>query len=93
MCQRKSVVGEMDRCYNGRMNKTLKITRIGNSAGVILPKDVLDHLERSVGDDLELVKTVRGIELAAPEEDFDAQMKIAREIMEKRKRALRELAK
>jgi putative addiction module antidote len=75
------------------MNKTLKITRIGNSAGIILPKEILEHIDRVIGDDVEVLKTQRGIELLAPDDDFDTQMKIAREIMEKRKRALRELAK
>lgn len=75
------------------MNAPLKITKIGNSAGVILPKDVLAHLGAQVGDCLSLVTTPRGIELAAAEPDFDAQMAVAREVMARRKRALRELAK
>lgn len=75
------------------MNKTLKITRIGNSAGVVLPKDVLAHLDVAVGGTLSVSKTPRGIELSAPEADFDAQMAVAREVMARRKRALRELAK
>ncbi len=83
----------MSRYYNAGMNKTLKITKIGNSAGIILPKEVLEHLDISIGEDIEVLKTSRGIELAAPDEAFDAQMKVAREVMEKRKRALRELAK
>ncbi|MEO5706681.1 MAG: AbrB/MazE/SpoVT family DNA-binding domain-containing protein [Alteraurantiacibacter sp.] len=75
------------------MNKTLKITKIGNSAGIILPKEYLEHIQRIIGEDVEVLKTLRGIELKAPDDDFDAQMKVAREIMDKRKRALRELAK
>lgn len=75
------------------MNATVKITKIGNSAGVILSKDVLAHLGRHVGEELSLVTTPRGIELVVPEDDFDAQMAVAREVMERRKRALRELAK
>lgn len=79
--------------YNTRMNAPLKITKIGNSAGVILPKDVLAHLGAEVGDSLSLVTTPRGIELSAEEPDFEAQMAAAREVMARRKRALRELAK
>lgn len=71
----------------------LKIKKFGNSAGVILPKELLAHLEAGVGDVVTVVKTVRGIELAAPDADFDAQMAAAREVMQRRKRALRELAK
>jgi putative addiction module antidote len=75
------------------MNKKLKITRIGNSAGIILPKELLEHLNVVLGEDVDVLKTLRGLELTAPEDDFDAQMKAAREVMAKRKRALRELAK
>ena len=75
------------------MNTKLKVTKIGNSAGVVLPKEVLAHLDVAVGDSLAISKTVRGIELSAPEADFQAQMEAAREVMARRKRALRELAK
>ena len=75
------------------MNTQLKIKKIGNSAGVILPKEVLAHLDVAVGGTLAVSKTPRGIELSAPDMDFDAQMAVAREVMARRKRALRELAK
>ena len=80
-------------CYNSRMNSVLKITKIGNSAGVILPRDVLAHLNVQVGETLSLVTTPQGIELSAAAPDFEAQMAAAREVMLRRKRALRELAK
>ena len=75
------------------MNTTLKITKIGNSAGIILPKDVLAHLQSELGDELTLTTTPRGIELSVPEDDFEEQMRVAREIMPTRRRALAELAK
>lgn len=75
------------------MNKPLKITKIGNSAGVILPKEVLAHLGGAVGDELTLVLKPGGIELISAEPDFEEQMAAAREVMARRKRALRELAK
>lgn len=80
-------------CYNLCMNTPLKITKIGNSAGVILPKEVLAHLNVGIGETLSVVTTPRGIELSAVEPDFDAQMAAARAVMQRRKRALRELAK
>ena len=79
--------------YNTRMNATLKITKIGNSAGIILPKEVLAQLGAEVGETLSVVATPRGIELSVEEPDFEAQMAAAREVMARRKRALRELAK
>ena len=75
------------------MNSPLKITKIGNSAGVILPKELLARLGAGGGDSLSVVTTPRGIELASAEPDFDAQMAAARAVMARRKRALRELAK
>jgi putative addiction module antidote len=75
------------------MNAGLKVTKIGNSAGVVLPKDLLAHLDVAVGGTLSVIKTPTGIELRAPASDFDAQMAAAREVMARRKRALRELAK
>jgi putative addiction module antidote len=75
------------------MNAPLKITKIGNSAGVILPKEVLAHLDRKVGDELVLVLKPGGIELVSAEPDFEEQMAAARKVMAARKRALRELAK
>jgi putative addiction module antidote len=79
--------------YNARMNMQLKITKIGNSAGVVLPKELLAHLDTAIGETLSVSKTPRGIELTPPESDFDAQMAVAREVMARRKRALAELAK
>lgn len=75
------------------MNTSLKITKIGNSAGVILPKEVLAHLNADVGETLSVVITPRGIELTTADADFDTQMAAARAVMARRKRALRELAK
>ncbi len=75
------------------MNATLKITKIGNSAGVVLPRELLAHLGAQVGEALSVVITPRGIELSSAEPDFHAQMAAAREVMARRKRALRELAK
>jgi len=75
------------------MNMALKIKKIGNSAGVVLPKELLAHIGAQVGETLSVTRTARGIELSAEQPDFDAQMAAAREVMARRKRALRELAK
>ena len=75
------------------MNMSLKITKIGNSAGIILPRELLAHRGAEIGETLSIVSTPGGIELRTEEPDFDAQMAAAREVMTRRKRALRELAK
>lgn len=75
------------------MNKTIKITKIGNSAGIVLSKEMLAHLDAGVGEALTVAKTPNGYELRPTDTDFDAQMAAAREVMARRKLALRELAK
>lgn len=71
----------------------LKITAIGNSAGIILPKEVLAQLGVDKGDSVSVVKTPNGIELTAFDPTFDEQMAVARDIMARYRNALRELAK
>ena len=75
------------------MNMALTIKKIGNSAGIVIPKELHAHLGADVGGMLSVTRTPRGIELSAAQPDFDAQMAAAREVMARRKRALRELAK
>jgi putative addiction module antidote len=75
------------------LSRQLKLIKIGNSAGVILPKDVLEQLNVSVGDSLSVHNTPEGITLATRTDDFEAQMADARKIMKDYRNALRELAK
>lgn len=75
------------------MNKPLKLIKIGNSTGVILPKDVLAHLNLAQGDEVSVVKQVDGIALKSADPDFDKQMATARDVMGRYRNALRELAK
>jgi putative addiction module antidote len=71
----------------------LKLTSIGNSVGVILPKELLAKLGVGKGDSLFVVETDNGIRLTTTDPDFEIQMGIAREVMKKRRAVLRELAK
>jgi len=71
----------------------LKLIKIGNSVGVILPKAVLAKLGVAPGDTVSVVDTPDGLELRARDDGFAEQMAAAREVMARRRRALRELAK
>jgi putative addiction module antidote len=71
----------------------LKLTQIGNSVGVILPKETLARLNLGKGDSLFLSDSANGINLSPYDPIFDAQMTEARRIMKKRREVLRELAK
>ena len=71
----------------------LKLTQIGNSVGVILPKEVLARLNLEKGDSLFVTDAANGITLTPYCPTLDAQMTEARAIMKKRRNVLRELAK
>ena len=71
----------------------LKLTRIGNSLGVILPKDVLAKLRVTLGEALFLTESPDGFRLTPNDPAFATQMKTARAIMKKRRAVLHELAK
>lgn len=75
------------------MNKPLKLIPIGNSTGVILPKELLRELGVEQGDSVAYTRIPGGIELRAGEPEFEAQMEVARDVMRRRRNALRELAK
>jgi putative addiction module antidote len=71
----------------------LKITQIGNSLGVILPKEVLARLKVSKGDQIFMTDAPDGMRVTQSDPVFEQQMKAAREIMKSRRHVLRELAK
>ena len=56
------------------MNKPLKITRIGNSAEIVLPKEVLAHLNAEIGHYLSFGRTSRGIEVSMLDPEFGEQV-------------------
>ncbi len=72
---------------------TLKLTAIGNSVGVILPKAALERLRLSKGDEVSLTESADGLLLTPYNEVFEAQMEVARKVMKKRRNVLRALAK
>jgi putative addiction module antidote len=71
----------------------LKITTIGSSAGIILPKEVLARLKVSKGDSLFLTESPEGYRLTPYDREFEEDMALARKVMRKRRNLLRELAK
>jgi len=74
------------------MTTNLKITAIGNSFGVIFPKDILDKLRVKKGDSLLAIETRNGIELTAHDADVARQMEVAEHVMRKYRDVLRKLA-
>jgi putative addiction module antidote len=71
----------------------LKITQIGNSLGVILPKEVLARLKVSKGDSVYLTETPDGVALSPYDPDFEEQLELGREFMNEYRDTFRALAK
>lgn len=71
----------------------LKITPIGNSFGVILPKETLAKLKVTGGDAVFITETPDGFRITPYDPEFEAQMNAAKGVMKKRRNALRELAR
>jgi putative addiction module antidote len=72
------------------------VRRIGNSEGVILPKEVLDRHNLHAGDTLALIEGGDELRLRRVTDDpveFERKMKIARERMKKYEKTYRALAK
>lgn len=70
----------------------LKITAIGNSAGIILPKELLARLRVGKGDELFAIETPDGVRLTAFDPELAAQMEVAEEVMRDRRTLLHKLA-
>ncbi|SDS99791.1 putative addiction module antidote [Halopseudomonas litoralis] len=70
----------------------LKITSIGNSSGVILPKEILARLRLEKGDELYVLETPDGIKLTTFDPTLAEQMAVADKVMRKRRNLLHKLA-
>lgn len=75
------------------MNMPLKLSKVGNSTGVILPKELLARLRVEVGDTLYATETPDGgVRLTASDPEFEAKMAAAEKIMREDRDILRVLA-
>lgn len=70
----------------------LKVISVGNSAGVVLPRELLARLRVEKGDSLFVTETPDGIKLMPHDPKLDAQMKVAEGVMRKRRTLLHKLA-
>lgn len=71
----------------------LQIKKIGNSTGLILPKELLQRLGLEQGDEVIVSQEPDGLKIRLMEDDFERGLEIARKAMKKYRSALRELAK
>jgi putative addiction module antidote len=70
----------------------LKVTTVGNSAGVVLPKELLAKLRVKKGDTLLALETPDGVRLTSYDPELERQMEIAEGVMRDSRDALRMLA-
>ncbi len=71
---------------------TVKLRKIGNSLGIIIPKDILERTGLKEGYRLNVADTYRAITLTVPEDDFNRQLDAAERFMDRYKVALKKLA-
>lgn len=74
------------------MGAVVRITTIGNSAGIVLSKELMAKLHLEKGDQLYVTETPNGFELTPYDEEFSRQMDSARRVMRKHRDVLRKLA-
>ncbi|MGD0891914.1 MAG: AbrB/MazE/SpoVT family DNA-binding domain-containing protein [Terracidiphilus sp.] len=70
----------------------LSVIPIGNSAGIILPKETLARLNVQKDDTLYITESAQGIRLMPYDQEFATQMEAAREIMRENRDVLQRLA-
>ncbi len=75
------------------MGAVVKITTVGSSAGIVLPKEILAKLRVEKGDSLYVTETPGGIQLTPYDKEFSRQVEAGRKVMRKYRDALRKLAK
>ncbi|MGH8046738.1 MAG: AbrB/MazE/SpoVT family DNA-binding domain-containing protein [Chthoniobacterales bacterium] len=75
------------------MTVNVKIRKVGNSFGVLLPKEALAHLKVGEGDTLTLTEAQDGVRLTAASPEFDKTMATFESLNRRYRNALRELAK
>jgi len=75
------------------MGTAVKVTTVGNSTGIVLPKEVLARLRVEKGDTLYVTETPDGVQLSPYDAEFARQMETGRKVMRQYRDALRKLAK
>ena len=74
------------------MTTTTKVIAIGNSAGIIFPKEILARLNVQKGDLLYITDGPEGVRLTPFDQEFATQMEAAREVMRENRDVLQRLA-
>lgn len=71
----------------------LKLRKIGNSVGLILPKEALAHLNADEGDTVTLSEKPGGFNIQTSCSDFSKAMSVFEDLSQRYRNTLQELAK
>jgi putative addiction module antidote len=72
----------------------LKLRKVGNSVGIVLPKEALAHLKARAGDTVCVTESPDGgLRLSATSAEVGRQLKAAEDVIRRYRNTLRELAK
>src|SRR5208282_3878004 len=88
----QAILLRQDRAFSEIRMATAKIIPVGNSAGIILPKEVLARMNVEKGDTLYIVEGPQGIRLIPYDPEFARQMEAARGVMRENRDVLQRLA-
>lgn len=72
---------------------TLKLTAVGTSTGVVIPKEMLKRLKVSRGDTLFAIETPTGYLLTPYDPEVEEELQIGRRFMQKYRETFKALAK
>ena len=72
---------------------TLKLRKIGNSYGFILPKEVISRLKVEAGDSVYITESNDGYNISSFDPDFEETMKAFEDTYRQYRNAFKELAK
>ena len=76
------------------MTLELKLRKVGNSVGIVLPKEALAHMKVEEGDTVSVTEAADGsLRLSPTKAEVTRQMAVAQDLMKRYRHTLRELAK
>jgi len=75
------------------MKKKLKVRKIGNSYGIVIPKEILNDLQVEEGQSLYMTKSPDGYMVTQADEQFEKTMAVFEDISKRYRNTLRELSK
>ena len=71
---------------------TAKIIAVGNSAGIILPKEILARMNVEKGDTVYIAETPTGFQISPYDEEFSVKMEVADRVIRRYRDAFKRLA-